>query len=105
MPDFLYLGHSAAPAAQPPDADEIESALQAAIENAVIRFAVTAGAIDDVAMKDAKNLLDDQRRDKAMGAVEERQLFQDGRMDRPSGAGRVAGFLMLGWGCLPGCGK
>src|SRR6266540_63972 len=94
MPDFLYLWHSETPAAQPPDAAKVERALQAAIENPVIRLAVAAGAVDDVAVNDAISFLDDEGRNKAVGAVEERQFPEDVRMDRLQATAGVAGLVM-----------
>src|SRR5882757_10251185 len=94
MRDFLYLWHSAAPAPKPPDAAEVERALQAAVEDAVVRLAVTAGAVDNVAMHDAVAFLDDQRRNETMGAVEERQFPQNIGMDRLQAAAGVAGLVM-----------
>src|SRR4051812_32737965 len=94
MGDFLYLWHSAAPAPKPPDTAEIERALQAAVEDAVIRLAVAAGAVDDVAMHDAIAFLDDQGRNEAVRAVEERQFAQDIGMDRLQAAAGVARLVM-----------
>src|SRR3954447_13173178 len=56
------LGHDLAAAAQPPDADQVERAAQAANEDAVVGFAVTPRTVGHIDMDDAKTFAHDQRR-------------------------------------------